>query len=587
VAIFLPVAFMSGVIGKFFFQFGITISSAVLLSLLEAITLIPMRCASFMETRQQSSRMARFLDSAFERLSNVYRVLLMGALKARWPTLILAIALFVGSLSFVSVLRKEFIPSQDQSVFLMRFQTPVGNSLEATSRAASLIEKYASERSDVIRYFTAIGGFGGGEVNTGMFFVTLKPRSERAESQAAIMNEFREDLKEIPDLRVFIQDLSQRGFTAQRGFPVEFNIRGPDWVKLKEYSDIIVEKLGLTQTVVDIDTDYRLGQPEVQVLPLRNQAAARGVSIETIADTVSAAIGGVRVGKFTNGGRRYDARIRLEADERNQPKEILDLEVRNTHGELVPIKEVIEIKEVDILQTITRRNRERSISVFANVAPGQSQAAVLSQIQELGDKVLPETYRLFLGGGASTFVESFESLYFVLWLGVLVAYMLLASQFNSFIHPITVLLSLPFSVTGALAALYLFDQSLNLYSLIGIVLLMGIVKKNAILLVEFANSKRYHDGLGVKEALLAAGPIRLRPILMTSCATIAAALPPALAFGPGAESRIPMSIAIVGGVLVSSLFTLFVVPAAYSILSRLESPVENTSDEGFWYDKKK
>jgi HAE1 family hydrophobic/amphiphilic exporter-1 len=281
-------------------------------------------------------------------------------------------------------------------------------------------------------------------------------------------------------------------------------------------------------------------------------------------------MGGQRQGKFTNDGRRYDVRVALEPSQKAGPEDILKLDVRNIHGEIVPLREVAEVSTKQTLQTITRRNRQRSISVFANVAPGSSQGEAIQTAERLGKELLPAGYTIFLGGGAQTFKESFQSLIFVFWLGVIVAYMILGAQFNSFIHPVTVLLALPFSITGAVFALALADQTLNLFSIIGMILLMGIVKKNSILIVEFINHKRFVEKLDIDQAILTAAPIRLRPILMTSFATIAAAIPPALALGPGAESRIPMAVTILGGVLVSTLFSLFVVPCAYRIFSKLE-----------------
>ncbi|MBL7661626.1 efflux RND transporter permease subunit [bacterium] len=570
VAIFLPVAFMKGIIGKFFFQFGITISTAVLLSLLEAITLTPMRCSQFMENPNKAGIFVRIINASFSFTARIYRSILGFCLNWRWLVLCLAIGIFIASLSLAKSLRKEFIPAQDQSMFLMRLQTPLGSSLEYTSTVLTEVEAYLKTRPEVRRYFLAVGGFGGGEVNTGMVFVSLKERKDRAFDQQTLMSQFRADLGKIQNLKVVLQDLSMRGFTAQRGFPVEFNIRGDDWNKLKETSDKIVERLGKTGLVADLDTDYRLGMPEVRVWPLRDKAAEYGVDVENLANTISAAIGGIREGKFTNGGRRYDVRIRLKGDERVSADDLLNLTVRNNHGELVTLNKVVKIETVPTLQTITRKNRQRSISIFANIAPGASQAKILEEIDKFGDELLPKGYKLYLSGSAQTFVESFKSLNFVLILGIVIAYMVLASQFNSFIHPFTVLLALPFSVTGALGALYLGDLSINLYSMIGMILLMGIVKKNSILLVEFANHKRDVEGLSVREALLEAGSTRLRPILMTSFTCIAAAIPPALALGPGAESRIPMSVAILGGMLVSTFFTLLVVPCAYSLLSWLE-----------------
>lgn len=571
IAIFLPVAFMKGIIGKFFFQFGVTITTAVALSLLEAVTLTPMRTSQFMESDDDKGFFVRFLDRTFQRLAAVYRLFLRAALRIRWLVIVGAMTLFGLSLMLVPQIRREFIPAQDQSIFLMRTQTPVGSSLQYTSDTLRQVEEYLQKRPEIRRVYVAVGGFGGGDVNTGVVFVSMKPAHERSLTQAQLMNEVRRDLKSIPNLKVVMQDLSTRGFTAQRGFPVEFNIRGPDWAVLEESSEKIIKELETSGLVVDIDTDYRLGQPEVRVWPLRDEAAQRGVSVETISSTVGAAIGGVRQGKFTNDGRRYDVRVGLGVSEKLAPEDIQALQVRNMHGELLPIKDVIKIETVPTLQTITRRNRERSISIFANVAPGKSQSDALDAARAISEKLLPPGYRIHWGGSAQTFIESFQSLYFVLWLGVVVAYMVLASQFNSFIHPITVLLALPFSVTGALFALYWGDQSLNLYSLIGLILLMGIVKKNSILLVEFINHKRDVEGLPLREAILEASPIRLRPILMTSFATLAAAIPPAMAIGPGAESRVPMSITIIGGVIVSTLFSLFVVPCAYYIFAAIES----------------
>lgn len=577
IAIFLPVAFMKGIIGKFFFQFGMTISGAVALSLLEAITLTPMRCSQLLESHEHPNAFAQFSKHQFERLSETYRKVLVFCLNWRWSVILISMGLFLASLFLVKFVRKEFIPAQDQSMFLIRFETPVGSSLQFTSDIVRKVEKFLQTQSEVARYFAAIGGFGGGEVNSGMIFVSMKPRSERKLKQDKFMALCREGLSKIPSLHVTLQDLSTRGFTAQRGYPVEFNIRGSDWDVLREKAQEITQKLKDTTLVTDIDTDYRVGMPEVKILPERQRAAEYGVTMEAIGNTITAAIGGVRQGKFTSDIRRYDVRLRLEANERTDPEVIKTLDVRNTYGELVPIGNVVQTKVVPTLQTITRRGRERSISIYANVAPGKSQSDALAAAEDISKKALPEGYRFFFGGGAQTFHEAFDSLFLALWLGILVAYMVLASQFNSFLHPITVLLALPFSLSGAFFALYLGQQSLNLYSMIGIILLMGIVKKNSILLVEFINRKRYEENLPLREAILAASPIRLRPILMTSFATLAAALPPALALGPGAESRIPMSITVIGGVLVSTFFTLLVVPCAYSLMAKLEHTKSSTN----------
>jgi HAE1 family hydrophobic/amphiphilic exporter-1 len=376
----------------------------------------------------------------------------------------------------------------------------------------------------------------------------------------------------IPDLVAVPQDLSSRGFTAGKGFPVEINLRGADYEVLDATAQKIIARLKQTGLMTDFDTDLRKGMPEVRVTPDREAASRSGVTVQAIANTVSDAIGGVVQGQYTNGDHRYDVRIRLEGIQTATEDDIKQLQVRTSGGELIPITDVANTEQVSTYQTLTRHLRERSVSIYANVIPGKSQAKALEVAERISREELPPTgYRMFLGGGASAFHDTFSSLLFALWLGIIIAYMVLASQFNSFIHPFTILFALPFSVTGAFLALLLTHQSLNLYSMIGLILLMGIVKKNSILLVEFANQRRETQGIDAHAAMLEAGPIRLRPILMTSFATLAAAIPPALALGPGAESRIPLAVTVLGGVTLSTAFTLLVVPCAYSLLSRLEN----------------
>lgn len=570
IAIFVPVAFTPGITGKFLYQFGMTLSVAVALSLLEAITLTPMRASQFVQANHQKNWVARTGDNFFEWLAARYISILEICLSHRWKVIAAAFILFAASLLLVGKLRKELVPAQDQGIFIMTCETPVGSSLEYTNQKVRAVENFLKTRPEVAEFFTAIGGFRGGEVTTANLFVTMKPRNERTVSQFELMDVCREEFKKIPDLKTIVIDLSSSGFSSQRSTPVEFNIRGPDWAKLTQFADQIFKEYQKNPLIRDLDTDYRAGMPEVRVVPDRQAAAARGVTMDAIGQTVQAAIGGVPQNEYTNDGRRYDVRIRLEQSYRTKAEDILNLQIRNIYGELVLMKDVAKIEIVPTVQTITRRNRERSISFFSNLAPNASQAEALNEASALCEKILPKGYRMYFSGTAATLQESNYGALLTFFLGILVAYMVLAVQFNSFIHPWTVLLALPFSITGAFVALFLTNQSLNFYSLIGIVLLAGIVKKNSILLVEFANNLRYIHKKPLFEAIISAGRVRLRPILMTSSATLAAAVPGAIALGPGAESRIPMSITILGGVLVSTVLTLVVVPCAYSLFARLE-----------------
>jgi HAE1 family hydrophobic/amphiphilic exporter-1 len=384
------------------------------------------------------------------------------------------------------------------------------------------------------------------------------------------MNVARQAIAQIPGVRAVLVDPSQQGFSASRGggFPIEIAIRGRDWDELARRSNQIMEEMRQTGDIIDVDSDYRVGMPEVRVIPDRNKAADLGVSMAEIGQTINAAIGGVRAGKFKEGGRRYDIRVRLLGPQRERPEDIQRLFVRTESGALVRLGDIVRIEQQPTLQAITRRDRERAITIFANVRTGASQAEALDQALAIARNALPEGYRAVPSGSSQAFQESFASLGFAFVMGLIVAYMVLATQFNAFTHPFTVLLALPFSISGALVALWISGQSLNVYSMLGLILLMGIAKKNSILLVDFTNQIRA-KGVERHQALLEACPVRLRPILMTSTATIAGAIPPAFAIGPGAELQRPMALALVGGMMVSTALTLFVVPAAYSLLDDL------------------
>jgi hydrophobe/amphiphile efflux-1 (HAE1) family protein len=566
IAIFLPVVFMRGIIGKFFLQFGVTLSLAVAFSYVEAITLAPARCAQFLAASKENQRsfLGRFVDSSFDLLRRGYARALGVGLKRPVTVLVLAVGVLVGSFAVLRAMPGEFVPSQDQSRVMIRFQTAVGSSLEETDRLMQKAEAVVSNRPDVLRAF-AVTGFAGQGVNTGIVFIVLKERSERV-PQSEVMAALRRDLNQIPGLRAVVMDLSQQGFTAQRGFPIEFSVRGGDWGKLIETAETVRQKLVRSGTVVDVDTDYRLGMPELRVEPDRARVADLGLSIEEVAQAVNVLVGGSRIGKFNSDGRRVDVRVRLLADQRSRPESLGHLKLETPRGALVPLSALIKLEERPAAQTITRRERERAISIYGNVAPGSSQDKALAAVESLGQS-MPDGTRLVLGGSSVAFKDSTQSLLFALVLGIIVAYMVLAAQFNSFIHPVTVLTILPLAIAGATFGLFLAGMTLNIFSMIGILLLMGISKKNSIILVDYANRKR-DEGLEPKEAMLAAGPVRLRPILMTSIATLMAAIPAAVGLGEGSETRVPMAAAVIGGLVVSTALSLLVVPAFYVLAAR-------------------
>lgn len=574
VAVFLPVVFMEGIIGKFFFQFGITLSAAVLLSLLEAITITPMRAAAFLSAEPKESRFEKKLEHLFEKAGHVYQNLLKPTLKHKYLVLILSLVFFGGSLWLTRTVKKEFVPSQDQNIIIIMAQTPPGSSLETTNQASFPLEKFLREDPAVEGFYLSVGSGGGGVSQVNQIFVpvTLKPLEERSENHQKIMERWRKAFKEMKGLKVTMRDISSRNLTAGRTNPVALNLLGPDLNVLDEKSKALIQYLENKKLAVEMDTDYRTGIPELLIEPDRTAMALRGVSVAAVGQILSAGIGGLAQGRYTADGRRVDIRFKILEE---QIKDIHDLEklyVRNLAGNLIPLREVVKISEKPAIQGISRINRQRAIAVFGNLAPNQSQSEVLNEIDLYLKKELPVGYSYSLEGSSAGFAESFRSLTSALLIGILVAYLILAVQFNSFIHPISVLMALPFSLTGALIALSLFNTSLNLFSFIGLIVLMGIAKKNSILLVEFANQVREHEKIAPLEALLQACPVRLRPILMTSVATIAAALPLIIGGGMGAETRAPMGLVIIGGTIISTLLTLFVVPAMYLILAQFERP---------------
>jgi hydrophobe/amphiphile efflux-1 (HAE1) family protein len=570
IAIFFPIAYMQGIIGKYFYQFGVTISVAVFLSLIEALTLTPMRTSQFMQKHERTTRIGKAMDASFKWLELMYEKILPWVIHHRFKVISFSIVIFVSSTFLVTLLRKEFVPAQDQSSILMRLKTKEGASLDFTDEKVKGIEKYLLTRPEVDRFFVAIGGFGGGDASAANIFVTLKDKKLRKFSQQELLDIIRKDFKNFKGGKVFVQDTSLGSFAGSgRGFPIEIAVSGSDWDSLIKTIQSSMKDMEADGEFLDIDSNFRENIKELAIIPDRDKARLRGIAISDLGQTMNALVGGKVIGKFTQGGHRYDIRIRLEsmtADEKNIER-IKNIQLRNNRGELISLRNIAEVKFVDSLQSISRQDRLRTLKIYANIKTGVSQAKALNKAKAIIQKNLTIGSTILDTGSAKTFKESFDSLFFVLGLGIIISYMVLASQFNSFVDPVTVLVALPFSVSGAFVALFLANQSVNIYSMIGIILLMGIVKKNSILLVDFTNQVRDHEKMPITEALIHACPKRLRPILMTSFATVAGAIPAAFSFGSGAESLKPMSLAVIGGVIVSTFLTLIVVPAIYSLLS--------------------
>lgn len=562
-AVFLPVIFMDGIVGKFFLQFGITMAAAALLSLLEAVTITPMRAAAFLSIGKGHSKLEVYLDQVFEKWNAFYQRLLKVCLRFKWPVLVLSLSFFILSLLLLPKVKQEFVPSQDQNIIILTAQTKPGTSLPETEKLVEPLKQILSKTAGVHSYLISVG--------PGSVFVpiALVPMEERKITHQQIMADIRESAKSLKGLRVSMRDISARNLTTGRLNPIAFNLRGPDLEVLNDKTNELMDELQKRKLAVDMDTDYRMGLPELAIIPNREKMYDKAVSVDEVSQVLLATLSGYRAGQFMADGKENDIRFKVLDDEIQSPKDIQMLTVRNNFGNLIRLKDVVDLEEKKSLQSISRINRQRAVSAYGNLGDNQSQSIVLEKAKEIAIKILPDGYTFNLEGAASGFSSSFKSLTTALLAGILVAYMILAVQFNSFRDPISILMALPFSISGAFIVLWATNISLNLFSFIGLIVLMGIAKKNSIMLVEFTTHTLRKDRTSYYDALVKACPIRLRPILMTSVATILAALPLVIGGGLGHEARKPMGLVIIGGTVVSTLFTLFVVPVLYFILADL------------------
>ncbi len=579
VAIFLPVAFMKGIIGRFFWQFALTVVFSVMVSLLVSFTLTPMLASRFLKARREGgaaaihprsrilSRMGDGLEKAYGKTEGAYRRILRYSLEYRKTVLVLAVIIFVFSLYVTRFIGKEFVPAEDQSQFLVRLEAPMDYSIDqadALFRQGEEIVRSFPEVTSVF-YIQGFGAGGAGQINRATLNTRLKPKAQRKKSQEQIKAEIRRKLNQIPGIKGTAEDISMIG-GGIRNVPIQYAIRGLDLEVLQNYTRRIAADLSKRPGIVDVDSTLEAGKPELKVYIDRNKAADMGVSVAGISDAINLLISGeVDITKYKDEakGRRYDVRVRLNPEDRASPADLGRLYVRARDGRLVELASVIRVQEGGGPSVIYRVDRQRATMLYASLEK-KPLAEAMQDLDGIAAQVLTPGYTTRYKGAADTMKESFQYLLFALWLGIVMAYMVLAAQFESFMHPVIVLLSMPLSFIGAFAALLLSGKTISIFSLIGLILLMGLVKKNAILLVDYTNTLR-ERGMSRREAILQAGPVRLRPILMTTIAMVFGMLPVALGLGEGAETRSPMGIAVIGGLLTSLLLTLVVVPSAYDL----------------------
>lgn len=568
VAVFIPVAFMSGIVGRFFYEFGVTVSTAVLISLLVSFTLTPMLCSRYLKVKEKHGKLYRWIESFLKGIDSIYRIILGLALRHRIITITAAIAIFIISLKMAGFLGTEFFPPQDMGRFVVRVETKIGTSIDESDRALMKVEKIVANLPEVESVFSALGLGVREEINKAMLYVNLKDKDERKKSQQYIMTFLRSNLRDIAGVKITVEDMSVVS-AGRTNAPLQLAIKGNEIDKMAQISSVIISKLKKIPGFVDVDSDLELGKPEVRVYIDRAKASDLGVNAAAIAATLNTLVGSEVATKFKSEGERFDVRVRLKPDDRGKPQDISYLMVGSRNGNLIRLSNVVKIDEGSGPTLINRRDRQRIVTVLSNLDKKPLGDAVKDVNQIIGN-VIPPGYSTKYVGMADIMKESFQNIFFALFLAVIIIYMVLASQFESFIHPFTIMLSLPFSLVGALGALLIAGKTINIISLIGIIMLMGLVTKNAILLVDYTNTLRSR-GIERNEAILKAGPVRLRPILMTTSAMVMGMLPVALGLGSGAEQRAPMAVCVIGGLITSMFLTLVIVPVVYTLLDDLQA----------------
>lgn len=564
VAVFTPLAFLTGTTGRLFNEFGLALAGAVVISSFVALSLTPMLCAKILKVPKSHGRVFRMLERGFVRLAHRYELTLSWAMRHR--AVVLGGAAATVGLAFVvfNNLKREFIPPEDRGFFISFTIAPEGSSLEYTDGYQQRLEEILSRTDDIEMYFSIVGW--GNRVSNGIMFARLTDWDERDRSVQDVISEVQPQYFAIPGVLAFANNPPAFGFNS----PVQFVVRHPDFDQLGTLMDEFVGRARQIPGLINVDTDLRVNKPELTVTYDRDRAEDLGVPIRDVSGTLQTMLGGQRISTFTRGNKIYEVIAQLKPEERATPGDMTDLYTRGRDGGLVALDAVARIEEGVGPRQLNRFGRVPAFTLSASLAPGFTLGEALDSLNAVAAEILPQEGSTALAGESRELEESGTALYFAFVLALVVVYMVLAAQFESLLHPFTVLLSVPLAVTGALVALYLAGSTLNLYSQIGMILLIGIVTKNSILLVEYANQLKA-KGLATVDAMLQSGKIRLRPILMTSVATIIAMLPIALGLGAGSTSRRPLGYAIIGGLMFSTVLTLYLVPVAYVLLEAMRA----------------
>lgn len=569
-AVFLPIIFLEGFVGRLFREFGVVIGAAVLISAFVSLTLTPMLNAYLMKGgEQKKTKFYEATEPFFISLNKGYANSLTKFLKRKWlsfPIIIACIGLIV---LFFAILPKETAPYDDRSLGVVSVTTPEGSTYEYTDRfmqeLSQLITDSIPEKK--IALVITSPGFLSSSVNTGRVRLALVDPSEREKSQKDIVDDLNKWTKKYPQAKVNVSEQPTISVNRRGGLPIQYIIQAPNFEKLREKIPQFMEEASKNETFSNVDVNLKFNKPEINVTINREKAESLGISVLDVAQTLQLSLSGQRFGYFMQNGKQYQVIGQFDEKDRDAPLDLTSMFVKNKAGELIQLDNVVEVEEQSNPPQLFHNNRYMSATVSAGLAPGKSMIDGINAMDEIKEKVLDDTFTTDLGGESRDFVESSSNTSFAFGLALLLIYLILAAQFESFIDPFIIILTVPMAVAGALFSLWLFGQTWNIFSQIGTVMLIGLVTKNGILIVEFANQLR-EQGKSKYNAILEASEARLRPILMTSLAIALGALPIALSLGAASTSRIGMGVVIVGGTMFSLILTLFVIPSIYLMWSK-------------------
>jgi multidrug efflux pump len=567
-AVYAPIAFMTGRTGRLFIEFALTLAGAVIVSGFTALTLSPMMCSKLLRHEEKHGWLYNVSERFFLGINNAYRSVLAAALGVRWLVLLVGLAVALSSVFVFRALKQELAPLEDRGTVLGLFIGPEGATIDYSDKYAKRLEAIYANTADVERYFVVSGN---PVVSQGLSFVGLKDWDERTRSSGDIAAELRPKMFGLPGVLAFpILPLSLG--QSPRAKPVEIVIvTSGSYEDLEKILDRIMRAAQQNPGLVGLETDLRLNKPEIKVQVDRDRAADGGVQVETVGRVLETMLGGRQVTRYKQNGEQYDVIVQMVPADRANPADISDIFVRARNGEMVPLASLVQQRITVAPRELNHFAQRRAATITANLAPGYSLGEALTWLEAKAREDLPGGVALDYNGVSREFRVSSAGLYVTFLLALAFIYLVLAAQFESFRDPFVIMLTVPLSMTGALAALYFTGNSLNVYSQIGLVTLVGLITKHGILIVEFAN-RLQEKGLAVGDAVLEAATLRLRPILMTTGAMVLGAIPLALAHGAGAESRRAIGWVIVGGLLLGTVLTLFVVPTVYTLLARRHRP---------------